>query len=198
MTSVDIGLADGEPQRHRLLLALCAVVVAATGCAGGDGQSDLAARIQVVGDDELACSPAPDAPPADFTLVFDTVALPSASAYASALQTNRRESNNGQPYYFAKTGLWWRGDAVFEIAVPDEYQDRLAIGWGRSNQPPAHSVQADCDIDTDWAGAPGGYWITEPMCAEIIVRVDGNEQREQIGLGTPCPGQNPPEGPSDT
>jgi len=190
-------MESGERLRHHAALALCVVLALATGCAGGDGESDLAARIQVVSDDEMACSPAPDEPPADLTLVLDSVALPSTPTYAFALQTNRRESGSGQPYYFAKTGLWWRGDAVFEIAVPDEYQDRLAVGWSRANEPPAHSVSADCALDTDWAGAPGGYWVTEPMCAEIIVRVDGTEQRERIGLGTPCPGQNPPRGPSD-
>jgi len=29
------------------------------------------------------------------------------------------------------------------------------------DQPEAHSVGADCDLDADWASAPGGHWITE-------------------------------------
>lgn len=112
------------------------------------------------------------------------------------LQTDRRAADDGEHFYFAKTGLHWRGDAAFEIVVPDEFEDRLAIGWGNGDEPAAQSVRADCDLDSEWAGAPGGYWVTEPICAEIIVRVDGVE-RAQIGLGTPCPGQDPPLGPSD-
>lgn len=153
--------------------------------------------MEIIDAQELVCSPAPSAPPSDYAIVLDSVALPAASTYPYALQTNRRETDDGEAVYFAKTGLSWRGDATFEIDVPDELKNRLAIGWGGGDQPKAHSVRADCNIDTDWAGAPGGYWVTKPMCAEIIVRVDGTEQRQQIGLGTPCPGQEPPQGPSD-
>lgn len=188
-----------EHRRRRWPISAFAAIVILSACSssGDQGGSDLASRIEVIDADQLACSPAPSAPPSDFTIVLDAVALPSATNYAYALQTNRREADNGEPYYFAKTGLYWRGDATFEIAVPDEFKDRLAIGWSGGDQPSVHTVSADCDLDTEWAVAPGGYWVTEPMCAEIIVRVDGSEQREQIGLGTPCPGQEPPQGPSD-
>lgn len=174
-------------------------VAALSACSGSGGRtgSDLASRIEVIDSAELVCSPAPSAPPSDFTIVLDSVALPAATTYPYALQTSRREADNGESFYFAKTGLFWRGDATFEIEVPDEMNDQLAINWGSGDQPKAHSVCADCDLDAEWAVAPGGYWVTEPMCAEIIVRVDGTEQREQIGLGTPCPGQEPPQGPSD-
>lgn len=176
-----------------------AAVVALSACSSSNDQdgSDLASRVEVMDAQELRCSPAPSAPPSDFTIVLNAVALPSASTYPYALQTSRREAGNGESFYFAKTGLWWRSDAAFAIEVPDEMKDRLAIGWNGGDQPKAHSVSADCNTDNEWAGAPGGYWVTEPMCAEIIVRVDGTEQRQQIGLGTPCPGQEPPRGPSD-
>lgn len=189
----------GRNRRRRRARTAVAAIVILSACSSTDGQgdSDLASRIEVIDADDLACAPALSAPPSDFTIVLDVVALPSASTYPYALQTNRRETDTGEPFYFAKTGLYWRGDASFEIDVPDEFEDRLAISWGGGDQPTTRSVSADCNLDSEWAGAPGGYWVTEPMCAEIIVRVDGTEQREQIGLGTPCPGQEPPQGHSD-
>lgn len=191
-------IATGIRRRGRARTTFAAIVILSA-CSGSSDRigSDLASRVEVTDADELVCSPAQRAPPSDFTIVLDSVALPAASTYPYALQTNRRETDNGEPFYFAKTGLYWRGDASFEIDVPDELKDRLAINWGSGDQPKAHSVSADCKLDNEWAGAPGGYWVTEPMCAEVIVRVDGAEQRELLGLGTPCPGQEPPQGPSD-
>jgi hypothetical protein len=183
-------VAPEQPLRGAFVLAACS-------SSGDPAGSDLASRIDVIDSSVLACSPAPSAPPSDFTVVLDSIAIPAASTYPYALQTNRRETDDGEPFYFAKTGLYWRGDATFEIDVPDEMQDRLAINWAGGDQPKAHLDSADCNLDTESAGAPGGYWVTEPICAETIVRVDGVEQREQIGLGTPCPGQEPPQGPSD-
>lgn len=144
------------------------------------------------------CAPAPGSPPSDYLVVLDSVAVPACSTYPFALQTSRRDGVDGEPYYFAKTGLWWRGDGAFEIVVPDDFRDRLAISWRNGDRSPTFSVSADCDITGEWAGAPGGFWVTEPMCADIIVRSGGVEQRETIGIGTPCPGQQPPQGPSDT
>lgn len=173
--------------------------MAVSACSNSNDQhgSDLASRIEVIDAQELVCSPAPSAPPSDYTIVLDSVAIPAASTYPYALQTSRRETDDGEIFYFAKAGLYWRGDATFEIVVPDELKNRLAISWQGGDQPKAHTVRTDCNIDNDWAGAPGGYLVTEPMCAEIIVRVSGTEQRQQIGLGTPCPGQEPPQGRSD-
>ncbi len=62
-----------------------------------------------------------------------------------------------------------------------------------------HRVQLDCDPDaeSDWLVLAGGFWVSVPMCAELIVEADGVEERVEIGLGQPCPGQEPPAGPSD-
>lgn len=165
--------------------------------AAGPAESGIGSRLEVVDSSELACAPAPSAPPTDYAIVLDSVALPAASDYPHALQTNRRRAEGGGAVYFAKTGLLWRSSVAIEIEVPAELRDRLAINWGGGQLPKTHVVRADCDLDAEWAGLPGGYWVTEPLCAEIIVRVDGKEQRAQIGLGTPCPGQGPPQGPSD-
>lgn len=184
--------------RFLVTLLVVSFVASHSSCAKGDDSGpSLATRIEVTEHDELVCAPAPGSPPPDYSIVLDSVALPSSTTYPFALQTNRRDGIDGDPYYFAKTGLWWRGDAAFEIVVPDDFRDRLAISWGNADQPSNSSVSADCTATYDWAGAPGGFWVTEPMCADIIVRSEAGEQREQIGIGTPCPGQQPPQGHSD-
>ena len=128
--------------------------------------------------------------------VLDVVALPAASPERTALQTSRRSATDGTVFYFAKTGLWWRGNAKFEILVPDELRSTMAIGWGGPAEL-AHVVRTDCALSDTWMALPGGYWTTEIMCAAVIVRVGDIEQRVDIGLGKPCDGQDPPVGPSD-
>ena len=126
--------------------------------------------------------------------VLDAVALPTSPGHA-ALQTSRRTTSDGAVYYFAKTGLVWDGSSAFEIAVPESFRSRVAIAWG--TQVLSHRVEAACGRAGDWLLLPGGYWIAEPLCAELIVRTDTTEATVSLGLGTPCPGQAPPQGPSD-
>ena len=49
-----------------------------------------------------------------------------------------------------------------------------------------------------WLAYAGGYWIDHPACVPIIVRTGGKQQTVHIGIGTPCPGQQPPQGPSQS
>lgn len=156
----------------------------------------LPSELGVRSDVELPCPGSLIEPPDDFEQVLDVVALPASPVYPNALQTNARDAADGSVYYFAKTGLWWRGDATFELVVPKELRSDLAIGWGGPAEV-AQRVQVDCESAESWMLHPGGYWLREPMCAEIIVQVGPNEQRVEIGLGTPCSGQAPPAGPSD-
>jgi hypothetical protein len=45
-----------------------------------------------------------------------------------------------------------------------------------------------------WLAGAGGYWMDHPACVPIIVRVGNRQQEVHIGLGTLCPGQQPPQG----
>ena len=192
---------------HRTLAKLVVgITILTTSCSSSSTTDDnsapavaveaLPAELGVQQEVDLSCPGAPVDAPDELEHVFDVVALPAAPTL-SALQTSRRDAADGTKFYFAKTGLWWRGNAEVEISVAPEFQPRLAIGWG-GPAAPAYSINANCGLsDDDWMVAAGGYWVTEPMCAAVIVRSGAHEQRINLGIGKACPGQNPPEGPSD-
>ncbi len=153
-------------------------------------------ELDVETDLELECTGTrTNGPPEDFEVVHDAVALPSSPDHP-ALQTSARTASDGSTYYFAKTGLIWKTDSSFELIVPDDQRSRMAIRWG-GPAPHAHSVAMNCDGAAEWVGLPGGYWVTEPFCADLVVRSDDQERTIQLGLGTPCDSQAGPQGPSD-
>ncbi len=127
-----------------------------------------------------------------------TVALPTAPR-AAALQTAPSGDSNPAIRLFAKTGLVVKAGAKIELEVPKNARAQFAIGWGGAPSTPAWLVRIDCPGDaarSGWHAYVGGYWLPKPACVPIIVRVDGQEQLVHLGLGTPCSGQRPPEGPS--
>lgn len=158
-------------------------------------QSGFLAELDVQDDVTLACSGSATTEPIGFEDIDGVVALPTSPTHP-ALQTSARTAADGSTYYFAKTGLFWTAPAVFELSVPAELRSSMAIGWGGPAQA-AHTVRMSCDDNTAWVALPGGYWVTEPTCADLNVSVNGVEQTVQIGLGEACEGQDPPQGPTD-
>ena len=49
-----------------------------------------------------------------------------------------------------------------------------------------------------WAAFAGGYRVDHPACVPVIVRAGGKEQQVHIGVGTACPGQQPPQVPTQS
>ena len=147
---------------------------------------------------ELPCVAQGAAPPTDFTVVFDAVALPTSDSYPNALQT-ALSGTDGQTRLFAKTGLLYRPNQPVEIVVPTDLHDQLSIGWATPAQPSWRVATADCtqSHSDEWVVVPGGYWVEKPMCAALLVRSGQRERRVTIGLGQACPGQAPPIEPSD-
>ena len=147
----------------------------------------------------LKCTNYSDAqpPPTDFQIVLGVVALPTRPK-AAALQTSASGLDSSLRL-FAKTGLVIKAGARFELIAPDQPAGRLAIGWGPNSTPSRRVIVANCPDSrhTGWLDYPGGYWVSAPACVPLIVRAGGRDQLVHIGLGTPCPGQQPPQGPSD-
>lgn len=138
-------------------------------------------------------------PPPDFEKVLDVVALPTSSK-ATALQTGRTGDPDPAVRLFAKTGLVIKAGTKFELVVPDEAKDMVSIGWGGAPSTPSRRITVSCPARASlsgWQVYAGGYWAFWSACVPLIVRAGGKEQRVLIGLGTPCPGQLPPQGPSD-
>jgi hypothetical protein len=132
--------------------------------------------------------------PAGFQTVLGVVALPTSPA-SPALQASA-SGDPTVPTLFAKTGLWVRAGHAFELAVPDDPVNRLAIGWGNALafRPSARFAVPSCPdvFGTGWVIYPGGYWADRPLCLPLTVRAGGREQQVRLGIGTPCPGQEPP------
>jgi hypothetical protein len=57
-------------------------------------------------------------------------------------------------------------------------------------RPPAPGGKSSCFSYVD------GYWLPKPACQPLIVRIGTHQAIVHIGLGTPCPGQKGPQGPS--
>lgn len=153
------------------------------------------------GESALACGNYIDnnAQAAPLQVVLGVVALPVSPGYP-ALGTSLSGDGNGPLRLFAKTGLVIRPGTRFELIVPARFTSRLRIGWGKPGTPSQRVVVDDCANTGGrrWLAYAGGYWIDHPACVSIIVSVGGKQQQVHIGIGTACPGQRPPQEPTQS
>ena len=153
------------------------------------------------GESALACDDYIDnnAQAAPLQVVLGVVALPVSPGYP-ALGTSLSGDGNGPLRLFAKTGLVIRPGTRFELIVPARFTSRLRIGWGKPGTPSQRVVVDDCANTGGprWLAYAGGYWIDHPACVSIIVSVGGKQQQVHIGIGTACPGQRPPQEPTQS
>jgi hypothetical protein len=177
--------------RHKLWLATGLLAVAASGCSSSPQSASSGPSNRI---DSLPCQDigAKAAPPSDFSIVFDRVALPTGRA----LQANRSGESDPARRLFAKSGLYIRPGASFDLVVPDEWRGRLTLGWGGKKG--AHLRVPKCQaVGQLWLVYAGGYWVPEPACVSVVVRAGQAEQMVRIGVGASCPGQGPPAPPAD-
>ena len=93
---------------------------------------------------------------------------------------------------FSKMPLFVRRAAVFELLVPEGFRDRVAIGFGSSGPSLALAV-GPCDSEREWLIFTGGVWLPEPECITLqAVLQNGMTEPIHLGVGAPCPGQQPP------
>lgn len=200
---------------RRSTIAVIAATLVLCGCGGSSGSlntgsgttrsSTAAAAVaaKTVGPgatQRLRCADFIDTspPPRDYSVVLNVVGLPT-SLHSEALQTARRHDVPAEPRLFAKTGLLIRADSRFSLLVPD--RERLWIGWANGPaQPHKAVVVRGCarpsETRSDWLAYPGGFWVQAVGCYSLVVISSGREQRVRLGLGAPCSGQKPPEGPT--
>jgi hypothetical protein len=118
-----------------------------------------------------------------------------------ALQTVKQRGPDGRApadarlRLSAKVGLQVRADRTFQLLVPDEARDSAAIGWGNPGEPSDGVAGPGCP-DTShhsgWLSYAGAIWVAKPQCLTLHVRADNNEHDIRVGVGAPCPGQQPP------
>jgi hypothetical protein len=191
----------GRSTRHKTWLVTGLLIMTASGC--GSNPSAVSTKAS----DGVLVLPCQDigaklAPPSDFSIVFDRVAVPTARA----LQANRSVESDPARRWFAKTGLFVRRGASFDLVVPDEWRGRLTLGWGGKKgshlrvpacRPTGTTPQASNPESEVWLVYAGGYWVPETACVSVVVRVAQAEQTVRIGVGASCPGQGPPPQPAD-
>jgi hypothetical protein len=132
--------------------------------------------------------------PADLSVVFNQVALPTVNA----VQANRSGESDPSARLFAKAGLFVASGASVALIVPPEWLGRLTIGWDNSGKRRTHLFVSGCKATGSqkrWLVFAGGFWVGEPACVPLLVRSGAQEQKVQIGVGAACPGQvGPPPG----
>lgn len=187
--------------RHNGWLATGLLVMTSSGCVSGPPAELTRAS------DGIARLPCQDigakaAPPSDFSIVFDRVALPTGRA----LQANRSGESDPARGLFAKSGLYIRPGASFDLVVPDEWRGRLTLGWGGKKGThlrvpgcaPTGTIDQPSNPESGvWLVYAGGYWVPEPACVPVVVRAGQADQTVRIGVGASCPGQGPPPPPVD-
>ena len=116
------------------------------------------------------------------TLPSPAIALPCDVADATAVSAavRRGEDALGGP---------------FDLAVAADWTGRLAFEWDNVDHPVGAIHIPACTAtgaQTAWFLYRGGYDVVKPDCVSVIVTVNSQRQRVNIGLGAPCPGQAPP------
>jgi hypothetical protein len=171
---------------------LAATVIVAS-CSGSSGPAITSSNVSCR--DAIGALPAP---PPEMEVVLRVVALPTAKAYSYALQTSRTGETQSVARLFAKTGLVVNGASRAELSVPPEARGQLEIGWGSPGHPAQRIVVPPCGDAGEWLAWAGGYFVPEVGCVPLDVTVGGTTRQVSIGVGAPCPGQQPPPEPSES
>jgi hypothetical protein len=185
-----------------------------TACSGGGGSSDSDAggpvattatptarphaRGGVLGTATLDCTAyiGTTAPPRAMRVVAGVVALP-ASPRLAALGTSRTGSVHRAVRLYAKWGLTIRAGESFTLSVPRRLVGIAAIGWGPSARPAVSVTVPACRAGrVRWLSFAGGYFVRHILCLPLLVRAHGGSETAHIGVGVACPGQKPPQGPT--
>jgi hypothetical protein len=106
--------------------------------------------------------------------------------------------------YFAKDGLQFRAGSTFDLVVAPEWRGRLSLGWGNPATRTTHLRVAGCRWTPSpsqssprgtWLAFAGGYWVRQPACVSVLVRVGHQTRRVHVGIGVACAGQTTPPVP---
>jgi len=136
------------------------------------------------------------APPPDHQVLLGVVGLPAAPR-AAALQTGPYGPPG--PRLFAKDGLDFKAEVRFELRITGAAADHVGIGWGNTTDTPTRRLIVPAcppHNDSQWLTFAGGYWLDHPDCITVRASTARAAATVRIGVGTACPGQLPPQGPS--
>ncbi|MFQ5968670.1 MAG: hypothetical protein ACE5MI_13875 [Acidimicrobiia bacterium] len=170
------------------------LIATLAGCSGTD-ESRPPGRVGVAYEVVLRCEDVIDRvadPPAEYGIVAGVMALPTGDAAPHPLQANDTRGPDPASRFFAKTGLLIWPKREFAVVVPEDYHDRVAIGWGSPGTDTHRLIVPPCPSDDDeWLVFAGGISIANPECIELEVDDGTATERFTVAVGEPCPGQQP-------
>jgi hypothetical protein len=187
-------------------LSRVALLVVAAVCWGALGACSVSTEEQPVpGTAAVTLLPCRDpvgslaTPGPDVQVIGGAIALGTSTTSPQALQTSDSGLDDAALRLFAKTGLLVRTGAQAELVVPSSWSGRAAFAWGNAAVVPTERLAAGpCAEVGPWLAYPGGYYVRDPACIPVVVRVGGEETQIHVGVGAPCPGQQAPAAPSET
>jgi hypothetical protein len=166
------------------------MIATIAGCSGND-ESRPSGRVGVAYAVVLRCDDVidrVDVPPTEYGIIAEVMALPTGDTATSPLQVTDMRGPDPASRFFAKTGLLIWPHREFALVVPDEYHDRVAIGWGPANT--HRLIVPPCPSDQDeWLVFAGGITVRNPECIELEADDGSGTHRFTVGVGAPCPGQ---------
>jgi hypothetical protein len=143
---------------------------------------------------------AADTPRRDVTPIGGAVALQTAATTPAALQTDAIPDPSVPSHHFwAKSPLFVRAGRTARIVVPRDQAGRVAVTWGNTDHDGIASRDfsvGHCPSASKWIVFPGGFFVAEPACIDLVVHADGEATRVRVGVGAACRGQRPPPEPS--
>lgn len=131
-------------------------------------------------------------PPERLKVIAGVAALPEAATFGPLEANADPAGDDPQTRLFAKQPILIRAGQTFDLIVPPEERDHLAIGWGNNPMDLTWQLHVDCQhaqkpwANAKWLGFAGGYFVPQRKCVSLIVRSDGQDHRVKIGAGARC------------
>lgn len=130
--------------------------------------------------DSAAMFAHPQKPTAGDRVLFDRVAVPPGFLQ----QVVRVE---GPWAFWRKAGLLVRaGTRGVSVTVPRRWRDRAAIEWGDSGTTSGLRIAPCTRPPNRWNVYTGGFYLREPGCVPLLVRVGNRTKLVHFGVGRRC------------
>jgi hypothetical protein len=90
--------------------------------------------------------------------------------------------------YWAKAPVWVRaGAGPVSLSVPRAWRKRLAITFGNSgNDARALKFSRCTSLPNRWFAYAGGFYLSQPACVPLVIRVAGRTASIRFGIGSSC------------
>jgi hypothetical protein len=129
-------------------------------------------------------------PPVGFRVWSDAVALPSEDR-EQGLGRSGPDNDPTSARRFAKVPLIIKRGEVVDLLVGAHSQRNVLVSWGKltSSGPASHLTSERCSSSDDvgqWLVFPGGVWVLEPQCVELVVQVGRSREIAKLDVGQRC------------